>query len=234
MSILYLHLWNENLCLFQGRLRVESSSPTQLPGRCGGQLQRPVATLAGPGGLHGQCVPGEYHVKFLNTDQPNIDSEHKTWAKSAKTTAVFLKKEKQRAHWHRQFGSHLSFLLQNLKSLNKEYRPGKTEKIWICYYLNLFCMKPLILLFLFCFVFCALQVIELLMTCTLYLVVSTSLLSDSLSGAALPRLMCSLLSLLFLLPCLLLTDLRPVSTLSLLCSLAHVLIRWLTTNSAVN
>uniref|UniRef100_A0A674NR78 Vesicular inhibitory amino acid transporter n=1 Tax=Takifugu rubripes TaxID=31033 RepID=A0A674NR78_TAKRU len=68
------------------------------------------------------------------------------------------------------------------------------------------------------------QVIELLMTCTLYLVVSTSLLSDSLSRAAPPRLMCSLLSLMFLLPCLLLTDLRSVSTLSLLCSLAHVLI----------
>lgn len=64
------------------------------------------------------------------------------------------------------------------------------------------------------------------MTCTLYLVVSTSLLSDSLSGAAVPRSMCSLVSLMFLLPCLLLTDLRPVSTLSLLCSLAHILIRW--------
>ncbi|XP_070843850.1 vesicular inhibitory amino acid transporter-like [Chaetodon trifascialis] len=68
------------------------------------------------------------------------------------------------------------------------------------------------------------QVIELLMTCTLYLVVSTSLLSDSLSGMAVPRSVCSLLSLMFLLPCLLLTDLRPVSTLSLLCSLAHLLI----------
>lgn len=64
------------------------------------------------------------------------------------------------------------------------------------------------------------------MTCTLYLVVSTSLLSDSLSGLAVPRSMCSLVSLMFLLPCLLLTDLRPVSTLSLLCSLAHILIRW--------
>ncbi|XP_077950010.1 vesicular inhibitory amino acid transporter-like [Gasterosteus aculeatus] len=68
------------------------------------------------------------------------------------------------------------------------------------------------------------QVIELLMTCTLYLVVSTSLLSDSLSGMAVPRSVCSLVSLVFLLPCLLLTDLRPVSTLSLLCSLAHILI----------
>uniref|UniRef100_A0A673CXZ0 Vesicular inhibitory amino acid transporter n=1 Tax=Sphaeramia orbicularis TaxID=375764 RepID=A0A673CXZ0_9TELE len=68
------------------------------------------------------------------------------------------------------------------------------------------------------------QIIELLMTCTLYLVVSTSLLSDSLSGMAVPRLVCSLVSLVFLLPCLLLTDLRPVSTLSLLCSLAHILI----------
>uniref|UniRef100_A0A8C3AWN6 Vesicular inhibitory amino acid transporter n=1 Tax=Cyclopterus lumpus TaxID=8103 RepID=A0A8C3AWN6_CYCLU len=66
------------------------------------------------------------------------------------------------------------------------------------------------------------QVIELLMTCTLYLVVSTSLLSDS--GMAVPRSVCSLVSLVFLLPCLLLTDLRPVSTLSLLCSLAHILI----------
>ncbi|XP_067338931.1 vesicular inhibitory amino acid transporter-like [Channa argus] len=68
------------------------------------------------------------------------------------------------------------------------------------------------------------QVVELLMTCTLYLVVSTSLLSESLSGIAAPRSLCSLVSLLFLLPCLLLTDLRPVSTLSLLCSLAHILI----------
>lgn len=69
------------------------------------------------------------------------------------------------------------------------------------------------------------QVVELLMTCTLYLVVSTRLLSDSLSGIAVPGLMCSLVSLMFLLPCLLLNDLRPVSTLSLLCSLAHILIR---------
>uniref|UniRef100_A0A4W6DUX3 Vesicular inhibitory amino acid transporter n=1 Tax=Lates calcarifer TaxID=8187 RepID=A0A4W6DUX3_LATCA len=68
------------------------------------------------------------------------------------------------------------------------------------------------------------QVIELLMTCTLYLVFSTSLLSDSLTGMAVPRSVCSLISLMFLLPCLLLTDLRPVSTLSLLCSLAHILI----------
>uniref|UniRef100_A0A8C6KP97 Vesicular inhibitory amino acid transporter n=1 Tax=Nothobranchius furzeri TaxID=105023 RepID=A0A8C6KP97_NOTFU len=69
-----------------------------------------------------------------------------------------------------------------------------------------------------------LQVVELLMTCTLYLLVSTSLLCDSLSGVALPRSVCSLVSLMFLLPCLLLTDLRSVSTLSLLCSLAHILI----------
>ncbi|XP_034555845.1 vesicular inhibitory amino acid transporter-like [Notolabrus celidotus] len=68
------------------------------------------------------------------------------------------------------------------------------------------------------------QVVELLMTCTLYLVVTTSLLSDSLSGMTVPRSVCSLVSLIFLLPCLLLTDLRPVSTLSLLCSLAHILI----------
>ncbi|XP_012736112.2 vesicular inhibitory amino acid transporter-like [Fundulus heteroclitus] len=68
------------------------------------------------------------------------------------------------------------------------------------------------------------QVIELLMTCTLYLLVSTTLLCDSLSAVNLPRSACSLMSLMFLLPCLLLTDLRPVSTLSLLCSLAHILI----------
>ncbi|KAM4521768.1 vesicular inhibitory amino acid transporter-like [Odontesthes bonariensis] len=68
------------------------------------------------------------------------------------------------------------------------------------------------------------QVIELLMTCTLYLLVSTNLLCDSLSGVALPRSVCSLVSLMFLLPCLMLTDLRPVSTFSLLCSLAHILI----------
>ncbi len=70
-----------------------------------------------------------------------------------------------------------------------------------------------------------------MMTCTLYLVVSTSLLSDSLSGIAVPRSVCSLVSLMFLLPCLLLTDLRPVSTLSLLCSLAHILIRWFNRSS---
>uniref|UniRef100_A0A8C6UFB4 Vesicular inhibitory amino acid transporter n=1 Tax=Neogobius melanostomus TaxID=47308 RepID=A0A8C6UFB4_9GOBI len=63
------------------------------------------------------------------------------------------------------------------------------------------------------------QLIELSMTCTLYLVVSTSLLFDSLSGLAVPRLGCSLLALMFLMPCLLLTDLRPVSTLSLLYNL---------------
>ncbi|KAM9354950.1 vesicular inhibitory amino acid transporter [Pholidichthys leucotaenia] len=68
------------------------------------------------------------------------------------------------------------------------------------------------------------QVIELLMTCTLYLLVSISLLSDSLSAVAVPRSVCSLVSLMFLLPCLLLTDLRLVSMLSLLCSLAHILI----------
>ncbi|KAM9339223.1 vesicular inhibitory amino acid transporter-like [Symphorus nematophorus] len=68
------------------------------------------------------------------------------------------------------------------------------------------------------------QVIELLMTCTLYLLVSTSLLSDSLSAMTVPRSVCSLVSLMFLLPCLLLTDLRPVSALSLLCSMAHILI----------
>ncbi|XP_027895456.1 vesicular inhibitory amino acid transporter-like [Xiphophorus couchianus] len=68
------------------------------------------------------------------------------------------------------------------------------------------------------------QVIELLMTCTLYLLVSTTLLCDSLSAVAPPRSACSLMSLMFLLPCLLLTDLRPVSMLSLLCSLAHILI----------
>ncbi|XP_074541976.1 vesicular inhibitory amino acid transporter-like [Halichoeres trimaculatus] len=68
------------------------------------------------------------------------------------------------------------------------------------------------------------QVVELLMTCTLYLVVSTSLLTDSLSGMTVPRSACSLVSMIFLLPCLLLTDLRSVSTLSLLCSLAHILI----------
>ncbi|XP_068610202.1 vesicular inhibitory amino acid transporter-like [Brachionichthys hirsutus] len=66
------------------------------------------------------------------------------------------------------------------------------------------------------------QIIELLMTCTLYLVVSTSLLADTLSATSVPRSACSLASLLFLLPCLRLTDLRPVSTLSLLCSLAHI------------
>lgn len=49
---------NGNLSSFQGRFRVESSSPAQLPGHCGGQLQRTVATLARPRGLPGQSVPG--------------------------------------------------------------------------------------------------------------------------------------------------------------------------------
>uniref|UniRef100_A0A8C5I251 Vesicular inhibitory amino acid transporter n=1 Tax=Gouania willdenowi TaxID=441366 RepID=A0A8C5I251_GOUWI len=68
------------------------------------------------------------------------------------------------------------------------------------------------------------QVIELVMTCSAYLLVSTGLLLDSLSGVAAPRSVCLLVSLMCVLPCLLLTGLRPVSTLSLLCSLAHALI----------
>ncbi|XP_034018588.1 vesicular inhibitory amino acid transporter-like [Thalassophryne amazonica] len=68
------------------------------------------------------------------------------------------------------------------------------------------------------------QITELLMTCTLYLVFSTSLLYVSFSQVAIPESVCCLVSLMFVSPCLLLTDLRPVSTLSLLCSLAHILI----------
>ncbi|KAM6964871.1 vesicular inhibitory amino acid transporter [Aplochiton taeniatus] len=67
------------------------------------------------------------------------------------------------------------------------------------------------------------QMVELLMTCSLYLLVATSLLQKALSWRAIPRSVCSLVTLLCLLPCLLLADLKSVSTLSLLCSLAHAL-----------
>ena len=75
------------------------------------------------------------------------------------------------------------------------------------------------------------QLLELVMTCTLYLVVSTNLLAHSLSSLP-PALalapgtsaaLCPLVPLLVLLPCLLLADLRVVSRLSMLCSLAQLL-----------
>uniref|UniRef100_A0A8C5HXQ1 Vesicular inhibitory amino acid transporter n=1 Tax=Gouania willdenowi TaxID=441366 RepID=A0A8C5HXQ1_GOUWI len=81
------------------------------------------------------------------------------------------------------------------------------------------CFRKLVFL---CIIF--VLVIELVMTCSAYLLVSTGLLLDSLSGVAAPRSVCLLVSLMCVLPCLLLTGLRPVSTLSLLCSLAHALI----------
>ncbi|XP_067097827.1 vesicular inhibitory amino acid transporter [Osmerus mordax] len=75
------------------------------------------------------------------------------------------------------------------------------------------------------------QLLELVMTCTLYLVVSTNLLAHSLSSlpsalALAPgtsAALCPLVPLLVLLPCLLLADLRVVSKLSMLCSLAQLL-----------
>ncbi|XP_066534046.1 vesicular inhibitory amino acid transporter [Hoplias malabaricus] len=70
----------------------------------------------------------------------------------------------------------------------------------------------------------AAQVVELMMTCVLYLVVSSNLMCHSFPILHLSAPTCSALTFLTLLPCLVITDLKVVSRLSFLCSLAHLVI----------
>ncbi|KAJ8355966.1 hypothetical protein SKAU_G00187600 [Synaphobranchus kaupii] len=70
----------------------------------------------------------------------------------------------------------------------------------------------------------AAQVVELLMTCILYLVVSSNLVRHSLAFVPLSPTAWSSVTFLILVPCMLIRDLRVVSRLSLLCSLAQFLI----------
>uniref|UniRef100_A0A3P9AFL2 Vesicular inhibitory amino acid transporter n=1 Tax=Esox lucius TaxID=8010 RepID=A0A3P9AFL2_ESOLU len=73
----------------------------------------------------------------------------------------------------------------------------------------------------------AAQVVELMMTCILYLVVSTNLMGHCLAFLPLPPAACSVLTLLTLVPCMLIRDMRVVSRLSLLCSLAQFLVTFI-------
>ncbi|XP_029608762.1 vesicular inhibitory amino acid transporter [Salmo trutta] len=73
----------------------------------------------------------------------------------------------------------------------------------------------------------AAQVVELMMTCILYLVVSTNLMCHSFSFLPLPPAAWSVMTFLTLVPCMLIRDLRVVSRLSLLCSLAQFLITFI-------
>ncbi|KAJ8385915.1 hypothetical protein AAFF_G00178770 [Aldrovandia affinis] len=68
------------------------------------------------------------------------------------------------------------------------------------------------------------QVVELMMTCILYLVVSSNLVCHSFPYIPLPPTAWSVVTFLTLVPCMLIRDLRVVSRLSLLCSLAQFLI----------
>ncbi|KAG9282317.1 vesicular inhibitory amino acid transporter-like [Astyanax mexicanus] len=68
------------------------------------------------------------------------------------------------------------------------------------------------------------QVVELMMTCILYLVVSSNLMSNSFPFLPLSPVTCSTLTFLTLMPCMLIRDLKVVSRLSFLCSLVHFLI----------
>ncbi|KAG9347469.1 hypothetical protein JZ751_005036 [Albula glossodonta] len=68
------------------------------------------------------------------------------------------------------------------------------------------------------------QVVELMMTCILYLVVSSNLVCHSFPFIPLTPVAWSVVTLLTLVPCMLIQDLRVVSRLSLLCSLAQFLI----------
>ncbi|XP_036438708.1 vesicular inhibitory amino acid transporter [Colossoma macropomum] len=68
------------------------------------------------------------------------------------------------------------------------------------------------------------QVVELMMTCILYLVVSSNLMGHSFPFLPLTPATCSALTFLTLMPCMLIRDLKVVSQLSFLCSLAHFLI----------
>ncbi len=73
----------------------------------------------------------------------------------------------------------------------------------------------------------AAQVVELLMTCILYLVVSSNLMCHSLFFLPLTPAACSAINFLILVPCMLIRDLRVVSRLSLFCSLAQFLITFI-------
>ncbi|KAJ8008985.1 hypothetical protein DPEC_G00084110 [Dallia pectoralis] len=73
----------------------------------------------------------------------------------------------------------------------------------------------------------AAQVVELMMTCVLYLVVGTNLMGHSFSFLHLTPAACSVLTFLTLVPCMFIRDLRTVSRLSLLCSLAQFLITFI-------
>lgn len=74
----------------------------------------------------------------------------------------------------------------------------------------------------------AAQVVELMMTCILYLVVSSNLMGHSFPFLPLPPAAWSAVTFLSLVPCMLIRDLRMVSRLSLLCSLAQFLITFVT------
>ncbi|KAF4099146.1 vesicular inhibitory amino acid transporter [Onychostoma macrolepis] len=73
----------------------------------------------------------------------------------------------------------------------------------------------------------ATQVVELLMTCILYLVVSSNLMCHSLFFLPLTPAACSAITFLILVPCMLIRDLRVVSRLSLFCSLAQFLVTFI-------
>uniref|UniRef100_A0A672R5Y4 Vesicular inhibitory amino acid transporter n=1 Tax=Sinocyclocheilus grahami TaxID=75366 RepID=A0A672R5Y4_SINGR len=73
----------------------------------------------------------------------------------------------------------------------------------------------------------ATQVVELLMTCILYLVVSSNLMCHSLFFLPLTPAACSAITFLILVPCMLIRDLRMVSRLSLSCSLSQFLITFI-------
>ncbi|KAM4694278.1 vesicular inhibitory amino acid transporter-like [Discoglossus pictus] len=68
------------------------------------------------------------------------------------------------------------------------------------------------------------QLIELIMTCILYLVVSGNLLCHSFPSIPVTEKAWSPIAFILLLPCVLIKDLKIVSRLSFLCSLAHLVI----------
>nr|XP_033793518.1 vesicular inhibitory amino acid transporter-like [Geotrypetes seraphini] len=68
------------------------------------------------------------------------------------------------------------------------------------------------------------QLVELMMTCTLYLVVSGNLLSHSFPSAPVTAKTWSIITFIILLPCVFIKTLKIVSKLSLLCSVAHLFI----------
>ncbi|XP_065124955.1 vesicular inhibitory amino acid transporter [Paramisgurnus dabryanus] len=73
----------------------------------------------------------------------------------------------------------------------------------------------------------AAQVLELTMTCILYLVVGSNLMCHSLYFLPLTPVTCSTVTFLILMPCMLIRDLRAVSRLSFFCSLAQFFITFI-------